>query len=180
MTTSQAIKGRRSIRKYKGDAIPHEVIEGIIEDASYAPSWMNTQISRYIFIENREVIDKIAHEMVLGSDWNGNIIENSPAIVVVTYLINRSGFERDGTYSTSKGNGFELFDVGIASQSFCLSAYDKGIGTLIMGYFDEEKIAKFLKLPETQKIGAIICMGYPDEAPTAPKRKAVADLVTYL
>ena len=75
--------------------------------------------------------------------------------------------------------GFEMFDAGIAAQTFCLAAWERGVGTVITGYFDEEKITRLLNLPENQKVGCVIGLGYPDEEPAAPKRKSVEDLLTY-
>ena len=179
MELSQGIRGRRSVRKYKQTPIPHEIVEQIVEDASYAPSWKHTQPARYVFVEDRKTIDKIAEEMVLNFKLNEKTLKNCPAIMLVTYITNRSGFERDGTFSTPKEDGFEMFDAGIAAQTFCLAAYQQGIGTVITGYFDEVKISKLLEIPDNEKIGCLICMGYPDEEPIAPKRKPVSDLLTY-
>lgn len=179
MELSQGIRERRSVRKYKSTPIPHEIVEQIVEDASYAPSWKHTQIARYVFVESRELIDEIAENMVLDFKLNEKTLKNCPAVMLVTYLVHRSGFERDGTFSTPKGEGFEMFDAGIAAQTFCLAAHGKGIGTVITGYFDEAKISELLELPQNQKIGCLIGMGYPDETPEAPKRKPVADLLTY-
>ena len=64
METIQAIRSRRSIRKYQQKPVPHEVIEQIVADAAYAPSWKNTQIARYVLVEDRTTIDKMAEEMV--------------------------------------------------------------------------------------------------------------------
>ncbi len=179
MDLLQGIRERRSVRKYKQTPIPHEIIAQIVEDASYAPSWKHTQIARYIFVEDRKIIDKIAEQMVLDFKMNEKTLKNAPAIMLVTYITNRSGFERDGTFSTPKCEGFEMFDAGIAAQTFCLAAYKRGIGTVITGYFDEERISEFLDLPDNQKIGCLICMGYSDEKPNTPKRKAVSELLTY-
>lgn len=99
--------------------------------------------------------------------------------MVLTYVTGRSGYERDGSFSTPKEAGFEMFDAGIAAQTFCLAAWERGVGTVITGYFDEEKIARLLNLPENQKVGCVIGLGYPDEEPAAPKRKSVEDLLTY-
>ena len=59
MNAKECIRGRRSIRHYKDTPVPHEVLEEIIADAAYAPSWKNTQISRYVVVEGREAIDKL-------------------------------------------------------------------------------------------------------------------------
>ena len=179
MDVSQAIRTRRSIRKYKQEIVPHKVIEEIVADAAYAPSWKNTQIARYILVEDRATIDKMAEEMVLDFKFNEKTLKSCAALMVLTYITGKSGFERDGSYATPKEAGFEMFDAGIAAQTFCLAAWERGVGTVITGYFDEEKITRLLNLPENQKVGCVIGLGYPDEEPAAPKRKGVEDLLTY-
>ncbi len=179
MELVQALKERRSIRKFKKEPIAHEIIEQIVEEASYAPSWKHTQIPRYVYIEDKELICKIAEDMILEFEFNAKTLQSCAGVMVVTYVTKRSGYERDGSYSTPKEDRFEMFDAGVASQSVCLSAYGKGIGTVITGYFDEEKISELLEIPKEQKIGSLICMGYPDESPVAPKRKAVSDLLRF-
>lgn len=97
MDVSQAIRTRRSIRKYKQETVPHEVIESIVADAAYAPSWKNTQIARYILVEDRATIDKMAEEMVLDFKFNEKTLKSCAALMVLTYITGRSGFERDGS-----------------------------------------------------------------------------------
>jgi nitroreductase len=72
-----------------------------------------------------------------------------------------------------------MFDAGIAAEAFCLAAYEKGLGSVIMGIFDEDKAASLLELPDSQELAALIPVGYPDEEPICPRRKPVADLLTY-
>lgn len=178
MTAKECIKGRRSIRKYKETPVSHELLNEIIETASYAPSWKHTQIARYIAVEG-ELKNKIARECTEMFPKNGAIIENAPMLIAITYIKGRSGYERDGSFTTAKGDSWQMFDAGIATQSFCLAAYEKGLGTVIMGIFDEAKTASLLEIPENQEITALIPIGYPDEEPAAPKRKPVEDLLTY-
>ena len=102
METIQAIRSRRSIRKYQPKPVPHEVIEQIVADAAYAPSWKNTQIARYVLVEDRTTIDKMAEEMVLDFKLNEKTLKNCPAVMVLTYVTGRSGYERDGSFSTPK------------------------------------------------------------------------------
>ena len=113
MDVSQAIRTRRSIRKYKQETVPHKVIEEIVADAAYAPSWKNTQIARYILVEDRAAIDKMAEEMVLDFKFNEKTLKSCAALMVLTYITGRSGFERDGSYATPKEAGFEMFDAVI-------------------------------------------------------------------
>ena len=177
MNTIECIKGRRSIRKYKPDPIDHSLIDSIVSAASYSPSWKNTQITRYIAIEDSSIIEKITADFTL--EHNANIIRQAPMLIAVTYLKGRSGFERDGSYTTQKGDRWQMFDVGVACQSFCLAAKEQGLGTVIMGIFDEEKITELLEIPPERELAALIAVGWPDDDPQAPKRKAVTDLLEY-
>lgn len=177
MNALSCIKGRRSIRKYKKGRVDHTTLESIISAASYSPSWKNTQITRYIAIEDISIIEKIADNFT--PDFNSNIVKQVSTLIAVTFIKGRSGFERDGSFSTKKGDRWQMFDVGAACQTFCLAAHEAGLGTVIMGIWDEDGITELLDIPEGQELAALIAIGYPDIAPEAPKRKSVEDLLTY-
>lgn len=179
MTAKECILGRRSIRKFKADPVSHELLAQIVETASYAPSWKHTQITRYIAIEG-PLKEKIATEGTSIYPGNGTIISNAPVLIAVTILKNRSGFERDGSYSTPRGDGWQMYDAGIASQSLCLAAYEKGLGSVILGLFDQSEAEALLQIPEDRELVALIPIGYPDETPVAPRRKPVEELLSYL
>lgn len=178
MNAKDCIRDRRSIRKFKDQPIDHTLLSEIVETASYAPSWKHTQIARYIAVEG-ELKDKIAAECTSAYPKNGEIIAKAPMLIAVTFIKGRSGFERDGSFSTSKGSDWQVFDAGIAAQTFCLAAFDKGIGSVIMGIFDEAKAASLLNLPEDRILAALVPVGYPDEEPAAPRRKPVEDLLSF-
>lgn len=178
MTAKECIKGRRSIRKFKDTKIDHTLLEEIIETASYAPSWKHTQIVRYVAVEGA-LKDKIGRECTPMFPNNGVIIQNAPMLIAVTVIKGRCGYERDGSFTTPRGDSWQMFDAGVASQTFALAAYEHGIGSVIMGIFDEAAITSLLELPDDRELVALIPIGYPDEAPIAPKRKAVSDLVSY-
>lgn len=178
MTAKECILGRRSIRKFKPDPVSHELLAQIIETASYAPSWKHTQITRYIAVEG-ELKEKIAREGTSLYPGNGKIISSAPVLIAVTVIKNRSGYERDGSFSTPRGDGWQMYDAGVASQTFCLAAYEQGLGTVILGLFDQAPVEAMLQLPEDRELVALIPVGYPDEAPAAPRRKPVEDLLSY-
>lgn len=181
METIKCIKERRSIRKFKNEKIEREIIDEIIDAAAYAPSWKNSQIARYIIIEDRNTIDKIAEECVLGFEYNTKTLKNAAALAIVNIITGKSGFEKDGSYSTPKEDRWQNFDAGIACQTFCLAAHDKGVGTVIMGIFDEYKVAEIVDIPAGQRIEAFIAMGYPEgNIPEAPKRREREELVKYI
>lgn len=180
MNLTDGIKTRRSVRNYKEEQIPQGIIEEIVEVARYAPSWKNTQIGRYYVVQNAELKKHIAEDCMMGFTFNTNTLMKAPALVVLAYVEKRCGYERDGSFSTSKGDRWEMFDAGIAAQTFCLAAHEKGLGSCIMGIFDEQAVAEAIHLPEGQKVGAVIALGYSVEEVQAPARKEVEQLVQFL
>jgi len=177
MTANECIVGRRSIRSYTDQPVSHELIEKIVATASYAPSWKNTQITRYIAVEGET--KKALAKCTSLYPGNGTIMENAPMVIAVTMIRGRSGYERDGSFSTSKGDRWQMYDAGAAGEAFCLAAYEQGLGTVIMGLFDEAEASRLLELPEERELVALIPIGYPDEAPAAPRRKPVEELLSY-
>ncbi len=179
MDAKECIMGRRSIRRFDTKAIDDATLREIVEEASYAPSWKHTQITRYIVIKDAETKAKIA-KCTSAYPHNGEIMESAPALVCVTMITKRSGFERDGSFSTDRGEGWQMFDAGCAAQTFCLAAHEHGLGTVIMGIFDREDAEKVLELPEGRELVCLIPIGYPAESPVAPKRKDVDELLTII
>ncbi len=178
MTAKECIMERRSIRQFSDEPISEEILSELVEEASFAPSWKHTQITRYIAVTG-ETKARIASECTQAYAKNGDIISSAPVLMAITIIKNRSGFERDGSFSTPKGTGWQMFDAGIATQTFCLAAHEKGIGSVILGIFDEEKASSILELPEDRELVALVPIGYPAETPTAPKRKPVSDLLSF-
>ncbi len=171
MELMECIKARRSIRRFKETQVPREVLEQLVQAASYAPSWKNTQTVRYNAIYDHELIERIANETIPNFPANQRTILGAPVLVVVTTVDKRSGYERDGSFSTSKGTHWQSFDAGLSVQNFCLAAHEKGLGTVVLGIFEEEKVLELLNIPDGESVSALIPIGYPDIQPTMPPRK---------
>ncbi len=180
MNTVDCIKTRRSIRSFTEQQVSEEVIKEVVDLARFAPSWKNSQTPRYYVVQDSKLKRHLAEGCMMGFTYNTNTLSKAPAIVVLAYVEKRCGYERDGSFTTAKGDRWEMFDAGIAAQTFCLAAHEKGLGTCIMGIFDEEDIAEAIKLPEGQRVGAVIALGYADGEPQAPARKDVDELVKFL
>ena len=178
MNTTECIRTRRSIRKFKAAPVDHSLLESLISDTSYSPSWKNSQITRFIAIEDSSILESIVQDYT--PSFNSDIIKQVPVLLAVTFVKGRSGFERDGSFSTKKGDRWQMFDVGVACQTFCLAAHNAGLGTVIMGIWDEDGITNLLKLPDDQELAALIAVGWPDVDPDVPMRKSVDELLTYL
>ena len=178
MTTQECIITRRSIRQFRDTPVGHDIIREIVADAAYAPSWKNSQTTRYIVVEGK-LKDEIAEKATALHSNNGTIIKNASALVVVASVDKISGYERDGSYTTSKGDRWTTYDAGIASQTFCLAAHDRGIGSVILGIFDEKAVAELINLDEGCFVSALIPIGYPAATPNAPLRKDVDELLIF-
>ncbi len=176
MNTVDCIKSRRSVRKFTEQKVPHEVLEELVELARWAPSWKNTQIARYVAVEDEALKARIAKEACI--PWNEEIINGAPVLMVMTYVEKRCGYERDGSFTTSKGDRWQNFDCGVAAATFGLAAHELGLGCVVLGIFEEKKLAELLELPEGMGVACLMPLGYPAEEPAAPKRKEVADLLT--
>lgn len=180
MELKDCILNRRSIRRYTDTPVTKETVEQIVSLAAYAPSWKNTQVARYTAITDRAVIEKLADECVLGFTHNADILKGCSVLVIQSIVNKRSGYERDGSFSTTQGTHWESFDAGLAAQTFCLAAHELGVGTCILGIFDENKTAEVICLPDGQSVSCMIPMGYPDEVPAAPKRKGADELLRWI
>ena len=180
MDLQTCILTRRSVRKFTDQPVSRQLLEQVVALAAYAPSWKNTQICRYIALESPQLRQDIIDRFCLPGSNNPAIIAGAPLLIAQTFVKNRCGFERDGTYTTDREEGWQYYDCGIAAQTFCLAAHDLGLGTVIMGVFDRKGLQEYLEIPPEQELMALIALGYPDDTPlTAPKRKDVDTLLSW-
>lgn len=180
MEALECIKTRRSVRKFTEQPVDRALLEQVVAAAAYAPSWKNTQIARYTVVIDPAKKQRLADECMMDFAFNQKTSSHAPALVVVTAITGRSGYERDGSFSTSQGTHWQSFDAGVAAQTFCLAAHALGLGTVIMGIFDEAKVRAVLDLPAEQMVSAIIAIGHPAEQPVCPKRKGVDTLLQFV
>lgn len=181
MTGKEMILTRRSVRKYKDEIISRKILEELMETVRYAPSWANYQIARYTFIQNPETIQRIMNEGVNGFAYNIKTLKDAKNVVVLSFVKGKSGkLDPDGEeYATSQENVWEVFDAGIACQTFCLAAHEMGIGSCIMGVIAAEKLKAIAQLPEEETVAALITFGYPDETPSVTPRKSVEEITRF-
>ncbi|MBQ7784241.1 MAG: nitroreductase family protein [Oscillospiraceae bacterium] len=179
MNTIECINTRRSVRKYTDKEISQESLNNIVKAAAMAPSWKNTQTSRWNIITDKKLIEKISNEAVLGFEKNAKTIGRCTCLAVQTVVTGLAGYEPDGSFTTSKNDGWEMYDAGIAAQTFCLAAHEMGIGTVIMGIIDDVRLAELLDIPDSERVIAAIAMGYPEFEPNMPPRKSVEEISRY-
>ena len=188
MEALEVLKGRRSVRKFKDEKVPKELMTEILELCRWAPSWANYQIARYSIIENQDIITNIANNCVKGFVYNTNTLKNAKGIMVLSFVLGKSG-SLEGKADPSeinaeeiaKAKAWESFDAGIACQQFCLAAYAKGVGTCIMGVIDNDSIAQAINLPAEETVAALVVYGFEEGGPTAaPIRKEVSEISRFI
>ena len=179
MEAKDCISLRRSCRRYEEKPIDRAVIRQIVELARFAPSWKNTQIVRYTVIDDAALKNDIARTCVRGLSFNTKTITRAAALAVISYETGRSGRDYDGSLMSPDGEKWEMFDAGVAVQTFCLAAREYGVGSCIIGVMDEEKIAQKIDLPDTQKVACLVAMGYPEQWKDGPPRLTCDELLIF-
>lgn len=176
MELQEVLETRRSIRRYKRTSVKKQDIETLIEAAILAPSWKNSQVTRYYVVQSEDILKEIKLTL---PEYNQNNVKDAPVLIISTIVLNRSGYERDGTPTNELGNGWGYYDCGLHNMNFVLKATELGLSTLIMGLRDEKKIRELLNVPDNEGIVSVIALGYQDIEPAKPKRKSVEDIVHF-
>ena len=179
MDVTKAIKERRSVRKFKQEKVDHNTIREIVDLSRWAPYWGNFQIARYTIIDDEETIKKLSADGVNGFVYNINTLKEAKGVAVLSFVKGKSGKLDKDEYATSKASTWEVFDAGIACQTFCLAAHAKGVGTCIFGVIDEKSIAKTANLPEEETVAALIVYGYEENHPAPTPRLSVDDILRF-
>lgn len=180
MDIVEAIKNRRSIRRYKTTPLDDKTIELILEAARWAPSWSNRQCWRFIVVRNSEVKAELASTTLRETNAAREALRNAPVVIVACAELKQSGFSRDtGQPVTDKGDYWFMFDVALAMQNLMLAAHSLGLGTVIVGSFDAKRAAAILGVPQGFCVVTMTPLGYPDQEPGTRPRKELTEIVFY-
>lgn len=165
---AELAKKRQSDRKYKDQTVEREKIIQCLETARISPSANNSQPWKFVVVDNYELKERIA-EYTIGLGMN-KFTHQCPVLIAV--VLEKQNF-MSTIGSMIKNKDYCLFDLGIAVNQFCLQAADLGLGTCIIGWFDEKKIKKILGV-RNRRIPLLISLGYPD-SPTREKIRKPLD-----
>lgn len=170
-------KKRQSVRKYSDTPVEKDKIERCIEAARLAPSACNSQPWKFIVVDEPELKNKIAKETTSKIISINKFVPEAPVLAVVVI---------EGGNLTSKFGGmvqnreYTLIDIGIAAEHFCLQAAEEGLGTCILGWFNEKNIKELLNIPGNKKIGLVVAIGYPQTEDIRHKqRKDINQIICF-
>jgi len=148
MDVLEAIKTRRSIRKYEKKPIPEELLEKILEAGRWAPSASNAQPWNFIVLRD----EGIRRELARVSTYGKFLAEAPLGIAVVV---------------EPKASTHPVADGAIATQNMLLAAHALGLGTCYIGSYGsvyEENAKKILGIPENKRLLSLISIGFPAES----------------
>lgn len=166
----EVVRTRRSIRAYKLDPVPNDVLGRILEAVRIAPSGSNRQPWKFIVIRDAELKKRLA-----SACGNQDFIAEAPVVIVACG--HDIGWNRGGYM----GSMSMLVDVSIAFTHLILAARAEGFGTCWIGSFDNRKVKEILGIPEEFNVVAITPLGYPagEDFREPGSRKSLDEIVSF-
>ncbi|MBI5026814.1 MAG: nitroreductase family protein [Nitrospirae bacterium] len=181
MELFEAIKTRRSIRRFLDRPVEDEKLKTILEAVRMSPSWANMQCWRFIVVKDKAMREKISELSYVASffapiGYKANPskkgLAEAPVVIVACADPSQSGVLWNQHYY--------MTDVGVAAQNLMLAARALGLGTVFVGVFDEEKLRNLLNIPSNIRIVGLFPIGYPqEEKKEGPSRKPLNEIVFY-
>ncbi len=163
--TERTIRLRRSVRRYRPDPVPRELIERVLDAARWAPSAVNMQPWQFVVVtgvERRRALAKSTG--VVGVVLQSHVAE-APVLIALC------GDERRSSWY--------VHDCCLAGQNLMLAATALGLGTCWIGMFDEAKVWQALGLPEGMRVICLITLGYPLHEYHAPTPRLPLDSIVH-
>jgi nitroreductase len=168
----ELVQRRQSCRAYLDRPVERDKIERCLEAARLAPSACNAQPWTFVVVDEPQLRRAVA-EKTFGPLLSFNQFTlQAPVLVAVVS-------ERQNLMATIgnvvKHKAFNQMDVAIAAEHFCLAATEAGLGTCMLGWFDEAAIKGILKVPEHKRVELLLTLGYPADEAVRPKKRKPAD-----
>ena len=177
MEFTKLLEERRSIRAFAPEKhVTAEQIQEIVQAAIQAPSWKNSQTTRYYALVTPEKVEEFSAKCL--PEFNQKSSKGA-ALVVTAFVKDRSGFTQDGTPDNEVGNGWGYYDCGLHDMNLLLEAADQGLSTLVMGLRDADKLREAFDIPKEESIVSVISVGYSDADPDRPPRKSVEEIAKF-
>jgi nitroreductase len=178
MHFSDLITLRQSVRNYADRPVEQEKLDLLIEAVRLAPSASNSQPWKLILVTEPGLKEDVARATYSTLVSFNRFVPQAPVLAVLVIekprLITQIG-------AKLKDREFPLIDIGIAAAHFCLQAAELGLGTCMLGWFDEAAIRKLLQIPKHKRIGLLISLGYagPNDSIRKKIRKNIQQMSSY-
>ncbi len=174
----EAIKQRRSIRKYTDQPVEKELLLEIIDAGRLAPSDSNTQPWNFIVVQSDEMRKKLAH-VSHQQEW----MMSAPVFIVCVADIRVTTTEEGPLHVNEDTPGIGpkqiILDTAIAGENIVLAAQSLGLGTCWVSWFIQDEIRPVLGIPSDKYVVSVITLGYPDQEPKQRPRRTLEEVVRY-
>ena len=172
----ELILKRQSDRRYSNKPVEREKLERIMDAGRMAPSACNAQPWKFVVVTEAKLIKELSEAASAKLIGMNTFVNQAPAIVVI--VRERPNFSSK-VGGTIKNKDYSHIDIGIAAENICLQAAAEGIGSCIIGWFDEKSIRKILNIPSSKRVELLITLGYSISEYREKKRKPPEDTVSY-
>lgn len=177
MNFLKLVKSRQSDRAYDSNRpVEVEKLDYILEAVRLAPSACNAQPWRFIVVNDPALVKETASCVVDKALGMNHFAYQAPVFIVV---LEESANLTSTLGSTVKQKHFPHMDLGIATAHLTLAAAEQGLGTCIVGWFNEKKLRSVLDIPSSKRPILVITMGYSTQTLREKKRKKMEDIVQY-
>lgn len=176
MDFNSLVLARQSDRSYLDRSVEKEKLDRILECARLSPSACNAQPWHIVVVDDPEIKNKMADatsEKILGMN---HFTKQAPIHLV---LVEEAANLTSNFGSWVKRKHFPLIDIGIIAGHICLAAASEGLGSCMIGWFDETKVKKILGVPSSKRVQLIITLGYPVSKTRNKIRKPIGEIVSY-
>ena len=168
---------RQSVRGYFDKEVEPEKLSRCLEAARMSPSACNSQPWKFIVVNDPVLKNRIADYSTSAPLPMNQFASQAPVMIVIVRE-NPNLTSKIGTLLKDKP--YTLMDIGVAALQFCLQATAEGLGTCIMGWFNEKKVKEALHIPKSKRAELIITLGYPSSETQRPKiRKTMEEICCY-
>lgn len=178
MIFKELLLSRQSVRRYTETPVEPDKLNQCLEAARLAPSASNSQPWSFIVVDEEPLRTEVSKASFSDIKLINKFTMQAPLLIVIVIekakLLTRLAM-------MVKKKEWPLIDIGIAAEHFCLQAAELGLGTCMIGWFEEDKIKKLLEIPPDKSIGLLISVGYAvDGYPQRTKiRKSMEEIVRY-
>lgn len=170
------INSRQSDRAYLDKKVEKDKLNRILEAGRMSPSACNSQPWRFIVVDDPDLLRKVSAASS-AKELGFNRFTDQVAVFIVVVREKSKPIARIG--GSIKNKDYSLIDVGIAAENICLQAAAEGLGTCMLGWFNENEIKKVLNIPANRRAELVITLGYPAKPTRKKSRKGFDDVVSF-
>ncbi len=171
MSVLEAIRTRRSVRRFLKKPIPDEDVVKILDAGRLAPSGFNRQNWEFVYVDDPRVLRMI-------KNCSPGFYGDAAAAIIIGVRPRKDAYERERAKAFHRENyNLGALDMGFAAENMLLTAHALGLGGCAIASFNDVGVGKVLNAPSDWRPLLIVSLGYPDGTPKMPPKKGLSEIV---